>query len=351
MDSTVTIIDARTLPSFEDTSFVPHDNTSMDCLRVWSPSSSRGYHTTTYYSEAIKTFRCPREICNRVRLVQKGGRGKKKKATERLCDEAAAMDAGIFKKKLPMMADLVASFAIAEPPVKKVKREAVPDTTGSSDTDGGLNGCSSRSSSAAKLAPPPSQRRRRTAAVVAQLCTADSLQATKTFRKRTQVDAEEEFQTAWICGECNEAECQIRDDADQLLVCEGACRRLFHYPCAGLLKPPVEDQTKYVCQDCQMARHACAFCQGYGVDEQDVFPCTAKKCGLFFHEACLEMANIPVKLIQTHNSSERRREFTCPSHMCGTCCQDDMIAKEKQLDAAEARKSTRKGRKRPKASA
>ena len=35
------------------------------------------------------------------------------------------MDTDTSNKKLPMMADVVASFAIAEPPVKKVKSEAV----------------------------------------------------------------------------------------------------------------------------------------------------------------------------------------------------------------------------------
>ena len=246
-------------------------------------------------------------------------------------DAVAATGADATKKR-PVIADVVASFASAEPLVKKVKLESAPDASRSNDSAVESHG----------------QRSRRTAAVVAQLCTTDFLQPTRAYRKRLQVDTEEEFQMAWICGECNEAECQIRDDADQLLVCEGVCRRLFHYPCAGLLNPPAEHET-YVCQDCQRARHVCAFCQSYGIDEQDVFPCTAAKCGLFFHKNCLEMANIPIKLLHTPNSSEKRREFNCPSHTCGTCWQEDMIAKEKQLDA-EARKST-KGRKKTKPSA
>jgi len=243
-----------------------------------------------------------------------------------------------------MMADVATSFAIFEPPAKKMKREVIiPDAVGSNDMDGDLE--TMRPSSGVTKIPPP-QRSRRTAAVIAQLCTSDTLQTVKRNRTRkdTPDDTEKEFQTSWICGECKQAECRIRDDADQLLVCEGPCRRLFHYPCAGLAQPPAKDDEAYTCQDCQRSRHVCAYCHDYGVDEQDVFPCTAVKCGLFFHEACLEMANVPVRLIPTTNSFRIRRKFTCPSHTCGTCGQDDMIDKERQSNL-EARKCARTGRK------
>lgn len=262
-------------------------------------------------------------------------------------DAVTSMDADATKP--PVIASLVASFAAAEPPVKKVKREAPPDIPRSSPMDN-IHMPERVSSGEVKDVSPPPPRRRRTAAVVAELCTTETLQPSKTVRRRQRNrHTEEEFQTMWICGECNEAECQIREDADQLLVCGGPCRRLFHYPCAGLLKPPAEDDD-YICQDCQRARHVCAFCHSYGVDEQDVFPCTAAKCGLFFHEACLEIADIPVKLSETAKSSERRREFICPSHACWTCCQEDVTAKEKQL-ATASRKSARGRKKMSKPSA
>ena len=179
----------------------------------------------------------------------------------------------------------------------------------------------------------------------------------KTRTKKTKVDdTEEEFNTAWICCECNEAECMMASDAHQLIICEGSCRRLFHYPCAGLPKPPEEADT-FVCPDCQQGRHMCSFCQNYGDDNEDVFQCTAGKCGLYFHEACLEINRVEVQLIRigepgneiTPNASDDednaeivagtknfRREFECPAHHCWTCTQPDMIEIEKQLKAAES---------------
>ena len=40
----------------------------------------------------------------------------------------------------------------------------------------------------------------------------------------------------------------MKTDAEQLLICEGTCRRLFHYPCAGLSQLPDQDE-KYICKD------------------------------------------------------------------------------------------------------
>ena len=166
-------------------------------------------------------------------------------------------------------------------------------------------------------------------------------------KKKKVQDTEEEFSTAWICCECNEAECMMTSDADQLLICEGLCRRLFHYPCAGLPKPP-EEADSFVCQDCKQGRHMCAFCQNYGDDNEDVFQCSADKCGLFFHEACLEINGVKVELIKRgvpsldepvkHEDSDDEemisrqfdRVFQCPAHHCWTCTQTDMLAEEKK---------------------
>lgn len=184
-------------------------------------------------------------------------------------------------------------------------------------------------------------------------------------KPRTVVkDAEEEFKTAWICCECKEAECMIVSDADQLLICEGTCRRLFHYPCAGLSKPPAVEEA-YICQDCRGGKHMCSFCQMYGIDNEDVFPCCAAQCGLYFHEACLEMNAVEVKLIETSLprmngatsstldgedavTGEIRREFQCPAHACGVCTQSDMLENE-QKEADASRKTNKKGRGRKKA--
>ena len=62
--------------------------------------------------------------------------------------------------------------------------------------------------------------------------------ATSKRRKRKEMD--KEFSTSWICCECGEAECSmlshcigVETDDDDLIICEGTCRRMFHYPCAG----------------------------------------------------------------------------------------------------------------------
>jgi hypothetical protein len=153
-------------------------------------------------------------------------------------------------------------------------------------------------------------------------------------------------------------------DVHELIICEGYCRRLFHYPCAGLNKPPTETDT-FVCHDCQQGRHTCAFCQNYGNDGEDVFPCSSSKCGLFFHEGCLEMNGVHVQLIKTTTTTNTlkqeeesdeedmgtkhfRREFLCPAHHCWTCTQDDLRYQEKK-EAADAHKNGRKkGRKKTK---
>lgn len=166
----------------------------------------------------------------------------------------------------------------------------------------------------------------------------------------------------------------MHPEADQLMICEGPCRRLFHYPCAGLAQLPGPDEA-YVCSDCQNNRHCCSICQQYGVDDEDVFLCSREGCGLFFHESCLAMQNVEVRIIPneshttTHstsgvdntsfNSPEKsstyyattgKRQFVCPAHACWTCFQTDPKAKEKQdqctvLPPTTAKKKKKKGRK------
>ena len=47
------------------------------------------------------------------------------------------------------------------------------------------------------------------------------------------------------------------------------------------------------------------------------------------------------KNVDTNGSSSFTREFKCPAHACWTCCQKDMVEKEKQ-QAAETRKTGKK---------
>lgn len=174
-------------------------------------------------------------------------------------------------------------------------------------------------------------------------------------KKKKKLNAEEEFASFWICSECKEAECMMKPEADKLLICEGACRRLFHYPCAGLSELPAEDES-YVCGDCQSDKHPCSFCHCYGVDNEDVFLCSKDGCGLFFHESCLSMQNVEVersRVEETESPSEdvgvgesddapaETCRFVCPAHSCWTCTQKD--AKEQEHAGKGAPK--KKGRK------
>lgn len=168
-------------------------------------------------------------------------------------------------------------------------------------------------------------------------------------------DTEAEFESDWICSECKEAECLMKADAEQLLVCEGPCRRLFHYPCAGLPALPPEDED-YTCSDCIKGRHACAICQQYGEDNLEVFHCSKPQCGLFFHESCLAMQNVEVQQSATMNedndeSGESKGptappRFTCPAHCCWTCTQKDL--KKQEQDAEKVTDPTQKKTKKKK---
>lgn len=174
--------------------------------------------------------------------------------------------------------------------------------------------------------------------------------ATKKTKIQTnqEEDVEAEFDTEWICCECKEAECQLNPEATDMLVCDGPCRRLVHYPCAGLNTIPSDDENFY-CGDCIKKAHICMVCAEYGEDNNDVFQCSHPKCGLFFHESCLDMQNVKI----VHNSAKEgdsastRRVFVCPAHSCWTCTQQDLQESEMEpTDEESLPLSTNKSSKR-----
>lgn len=160
----------------------------------------------------------------------------------------------------------------------------------------------------------------------------------------------------WVCAECKEAECLIEPSADQFLICDGGCHRVFHYPCAGLTEIPTSDDD-WICKDCTQQRHQCSFCHEYGKDYVDVFPCRKDNCGLFFHESCLSLNNVEFTLEERlqvsaggASASPRSVEadpqlresstattvpiFSCPAHTCWTCTQNDARELERQQEEA-----------------
>lgn len=178
-------------------------------------------------------------------------------------------------------------------------------------------------------------------------------------------ETESEFETVWICVECKEAECMMEPEATDLLICDGLCRRLFHYPCAGLEKLPQEDE-EFICTDCKNRKHICSICSNYGNDNEDVFNCSKNTCGLFFHESCLAIQNVDVEVVPEDDAKTdveksvgnfdfagtvvMRRRFVCPAHSCWTCTQTDLREQEKTTNAGVpvAAKPRSKGKSRKK---
>ena len=109
-----------------------------------------------------------------------------------------------------MLADVATSFAIAEPPAKKIKCEVIPDALGSSDMDEDL--INMRASSRATKVTPP-QRSRRTAAVIAQLCTSDTLQSVKRNRKRKGAHDDTEKNFKQLGSVTNASKQNVRSEA------------------------------------------------------------------------------------------------------------------------------------------
>jgi hypothetical protein len=180
--------------------------------------------------------------------------------------------------------------------------------------------------------------------VPAQKKAKNSPSRSRTTTKKREETVESEFDTQWICCECKEAECQMNPEATEMLVCDGPCRRLVHYPCAGLSALPAPEENFY-CDDCTKRSHVCMICGDYGVDDSDVFLCAKPKCGLFFHESCLDMHNVRVDLtvvapvsVKNEDDSDggksmpkqQRRVFVCPAHACWTCTDSDLKEAERQ---------------------
>ena len=230
-----------------------------------------------------------------------------------------------------------------EPPTKKVKAEGEVDAV--ENAEGTKDNAESNDIDAAK----------------------QSLASKSQKQKKKKNDSADDMQ--WICGECKEAECLIRPDTSEFLICDGQCERVFHYPCAGLNELPSADED-WICKDCASKRHQCALCQEYGNDNEDVFLCSKDKCGLFFHLSCLELeGGVEVKMVpkeepatsapatpttiatsdDSSNNDDEEMEggttttlkpvFTCPAHNCWTCTQNDMIEKERSKAEAERKQA------------
>jgi hypothetical protein len=84
--------------------------------------------------------------------------------------------------------------------------------------------------------------------------------------------------------------CALCEDGGLLVVCDGLCRRAFHYQCLGLPRLPGSDV--WYCPDCDLGIHTCLFCGVPGGDvsanaatwaSNQVKKCCMGKCGRFYH--------------------------------------------------------------------
>lgn len=225
----------------------------------------------------------------------------------------------------------------------------------------------------------PATRKRTSQQRSAGFIDVDDFVVTKKAKTKSteKEEIEEEFATTWICVECKEAECMMEPDATELLICDGVCRRVFHYPCAGLSQLPPDD-VPFICNDCANEKHICALCSNYGFDYEDVSKCSKSNCGLFYHESCLSMRNVEVTIIsQSASTCEEMRDtiiegidtddsgdenedfdsrkkvsstkiirrFVCPAHSCWTCSQIDLkdeISQQNIVDDSALVKKTKK---------
>ncbi|CAB9503172.1 36 and H4 lysine-20 specific [Seminavis robusta] len=253
----------------------------------------------------------------------------------------AMVDATMIKNKVPPPEEQVPT---PNPMVAIVSSSTAESTAASTGGNGGRRSSKRTTmTTTTTTAPPPAKKK------------------PKTSSKKEQ----DLIDMAWICVACREAECAM-DMTSDLLICEGPCRRLFHTACAGLAQMPCSDES-WTCHDCRDQRHLCACCQEYGNDQEDIFKCQKQECGLFFHEACLNMQNIAVKTTTNTNSAAtnepetnehekdeeattaptpRSVKFTCPAHWCWTCTQDETMD-----DSNTAQQKTKtKGRRRSRTS-
>lgn len=170
----------------------------------------------------------------------------------------------------------------------------------------------------------------------------------------------------WICNECREAEC-LEDPDAILMICEGKCNRTFHNTCCGVKSNVVSSEETWVCSDCSNKKHRCAVCQEYGKDDNEVFLCEKKGCGMFFHESCLRMQNVDIRLVEMSDACGEAKEvlstidddssvafrpiFTCPAHSCWTCTEDFIPDDDKADCTTKSTKIRMKGMKKAKPNA
>ena len=94
------------------------------------------------------------------------------------------------------------------------------------------------------------------------------------------------------------------------MVCEGRCKRAFHFQCLGMEKLPPKSWT---CSDCTRGQIWCLVCNETGVMEEEVFKCKKPNCGRFYHVGCIDGDE------RVRKFKSQADKFICAQHMCSVC--------------------------------
>jgi hypothetical protein len=99
-----------------------------------------------------------------------------------------------------------------------------------------------------------------------------------------------------------------------LIDCQGNCLKSFHLDCVGLLVEP-DNKELFKCDECASGHHKCFLCKKESDNLNQTKKCSLITCGKYYHDNCVKSSDLFKK--ENNNKS-----FTCPLHICATCCVD-----------------------------
>jgi len=107
------------------------------------------------------------------------------------------------------------------------------------------------------------------------------------------------------CGQC--------EGRGNLFLCDGPCGRGFHPDCMPEC-PDTGEGEQWFCKECRDRVHECFLCHQEGEDDKEVFLCSARLCGKFYHRECVQQNKLT-----RPNPAGPAGSFFCPRHRCASC--------------------------------
>ncbi|KAI3993710.1 hypothetical protein MKX01_002723 [Papaver californicum] len=161
--------------------------------------------------------------------------------------------------------------------------------------------------------------------------------ATKKIKHNVNDDWEESIEEK-TNTELDDSVCAICDNGGHVLCCDGECRRCFHATLAhagvdakceslGLSEADIA-APNFICLNCQYKQHQCFACGKLGSSDcssaQEVFRCSS--CGHFYHPKCVADLLYPENKVESKELQKiiaAGGSFTCPTHKCSKCKQEE----------------------------